>query len=795
LLRTIPFIVTICLVNISAQAQTSRYIFLLEQSRLVQTGGIAGVQWTYAVEGQFLLTVDSEAGTASFTQVDANAVDDSPLQRTLDPNEVFNMTALAGTIVNSGKSIQFEGSADDASSIQMTLTFADDAVTLKGQTTPPPNSADFFIFALNAAAQRKYSGGTGELNEPYQIATAGDLMALGDSPEDYDKHFILTADIDLDPNLPGRKVFDKAVIAHFNGFADGNGHAISHLVITGKSPLGLFGQLRSGAEVWDLGVVDVKITGSGFNECAGLVGDNRGSVIRCYSSGIITGDYEVGGLLGHNGGVVIDCYTTCSVTGSHGVGGLVGNNQGAVFKCYSACSATGSRYVGGLAGVNLGNMINCYSTGTVMGNEAIGGLAGTNGYCGVMANPGYIDKSYSLATVKGETCVGGLVGDNFSGDVTQCYSKGTVNGDSYVGGLVGALVGTVTQCYSTGAVSGDGEYVGGLVGAGRPSDITASFWDTQTSGQSTSFGGIGKTTVEMQTAGTFLEAGWDFSHETANGTADIWSILEGEGYPRLYWELIDDRQGQTGPALGKASNPDPADGAVDVEESWSGEPFELAWTAGLGAVAHNVYFGTDLDTVSQSNIDSKPGALIFQNLVASELRLWTLERDKIYYWRIDEVGGDGTIVTGEVWSFTTALRPSFWKGRACFTGDTPVWIDGNLIPISKVVSGQVFRCGDDQSEVGEIQVHDGTFTCYDIVLESGNCITVAECHYFMTVFGQWLAVHDLKTGTRLKTEDGDVSVTTIARRPESYEGKVFNLRVKGSDRYLVGKDAIVVRDY
>jgi hypothetical protein len=99
---TILLTITICLINISAQAQTSRYIFLSDQSTLVQTGGIAGVHWTYAVEGQFLLTVDSESGTASFNQVDANAVDDSPFRRTLDPNEVFNMTALAGTIAEGG---------------------------------------------------------------------------------------------------------------------------------------------------------------------------------------------------------------------------------------------------------------------------------------------------------------------------------------------------------------------------------------------------------------------------------------------------------------------------------------------------------------------------------------------------------------------------------------------------------------------------------------------------------------------------------------------------------------------
>jgi len=62
-------------------------------------------------------------------------------------------------------------------------------------------------------AYAKYSGGGGEPDDPYQIATAADLIALGESPEDYDKHFLLTAGIDLDPDLPGRKVFDKAIIA------------------------------------------------------------------------------------------------------------------------------------------------------------------------------------------------------------------------------------------------------------------------------------------------------------------------------------------------------------------------------------------------------------------------------------------------------------------------------------------------------------------------------------------------------------------------------------------------------
>ena len=40
----------------------------------------------------------------------------------------------------------------------------------------------------------------------------------------------------------------------------------------------------------------------------------------------------------------------------------------------------------------------------------------------------------------------------------------------------------------------------------------------------------------MQSAATFLEAGWDFIDETENGTEDIWWILGGQDYPRLWWE-------------------------------------------------------------------------------------------------------------------------------------------------------------------------------------------------------------------------------------------------------------------
>jgi hypothetical protein len=123
-----------------------------------------------------------------------------------------------------------------------------------------------------------------------------------------------------------------------------------------------------------------------------------------------------------------------------------------------------------------------------------------------------------------------------SGNVAMSYSSGSVAGGAMVGGLAGGnrSPGSVTQCYSTGLVSGDWG-VGGFMGL-NSAVVTACFWDTQTSGFTRTSWGTGKTTAEMQMAKTFLAAGWDFVGETANGTEDIWRILEGRDYPRLWWE-------------------------------------------------------------------------------------------------------------------------------------------------------------------------------------------------------------------------------------------------------------------
>ena len=498
--------------------ETSTYVFLTEQSKVVKVGGFAGVHETYPIEGQFRLTVDFDAGTAWFGQVDANLTDESGLLYERSLGVIFNMSELAGTVADD-TTIEFVGKTADGmdSTILLTLTFRDDSAHLSGRTVPPPNSADFFIYELDAVAWKKYGGGTGEPNDPYRIATADDLMLLGENPEDYDRHFILTDDINLDPNLPGCKVFNKAVIAPdtdptdrwsefqgtlFGGVFDGNGYKISHLAITGEDYLGLFGQLGSEAKISNLGLEAVEIYGA---------------------------DYYVGGLVGYNSGSIVASYSTGTVSGGQCVGGLVGwNFEGSIAASYNTGMVSGGQCVGGLVGWNVeGSIAASYSTGTVRGGQFVGGLLGWNA-------EGKINASYSTDKAAGDRSVGGLVGWN-TGSIAMSYSTGTATGYVYVGGLVGRNWDSITMSYCAGTVSG-GHYVGGLVG-NDSGNITSSFWDMEASGRTTSAGGRGKTTAEMQKAGTFLDASWDFVGESENGTDDIWSICEGTNYPSLTWQI------------------------------------------------------------------------------------------------------------------------------------------------------------------------------------------------------------------------------------------------------------------
>ncbi len=301
---------------------------------------------------------------------------------------------------------------------------------------------------------------------------------------------------------------------------------------------------------------------SGKSDIGGLAGYNWGTVTNCYATSNVTGGASAGGLVGYNGGTIRDCNATGDVNGDSEIGGLAGINTGTIQSSYSTGSVAGGYDIGGLVGSGSGSFTNCYSTGSATGESFVGGLVG------ILNGPTTVENCSSTGNVEGITEVGGLVGKvNTLTTIDNCSSTGNVIGIEYVGGLVGFSLGKLTNCYSTGSASGEGfvgglvgkfdEFaiimncysagnvtgitkVGGLVGDGRfTANVFGSFWDIEESGQTTSFAGTGKTTAEMQTADTFLDAGWDFFDETENGVFDLWWITEGQDYPRLWWEAVE----------------------------------------------------------------------------------------------------------------------------------------------------------------------------------------------------------------------------------------------------------------
>ncbi|MBN2270677.1 MAG: hypothetical protein JXN61_08690 [Sedimentisphaerales bacterium] len=286
-------------------------------------------------------------------------------------------------------------------------------------------------------ADAKYSGGTGEPNDPYQIATPPDLNDIGNYEEDWDKHFILVNDVNL-AEYSGTQFKIIGIWLNtgdlrnkpFTGIFDGNGQKVLNFTweSTGRNGIGLFGYVESGAHIKNVGLENVNIDAGDGGHIGALVGLNGGTISACYSTGDIRGRIIMGGLVGHNA------------------------------ERYKA------EYYN-----DPEKIINCYSTANI--------------FC----------------QWQWESC----------------------------GGLVGSNGGTIINCYSTGRVSETGFRLGGLAGYGGA--VVNSFWDIETSGQSQSYGGKGKTTAEMKMASTYY--GWG-----GCGNEEVWTIDEGSDYPRLAWE-------------------------------------------------------------------------------------------------------------------------------------------------------------------------------------------------------------------------------------------------------------------
>ncbi len=213
------------------------------------------------------------------------------------------------------------------------------------------------IFGLSKnLSAATYGSGDGTAATPYQIWTAEELNMIGANSNDWNKHFILMADIDMSIYTRAQYNIIGNMSVPFAGVFDGNKHKISNLSYVPESPflnyVGMFGYVTG--KVSNLGIESVSMNGYGI----------------------------IGGLAARTGGtaLITSCYVTGSADGTiNYVGGLVGMNEGKIINCYATMSVAGGAYVGGLVGENYGGTLSsCYATGTTNGEYYAGGLVGQN---------------------------------------------------------------------------------------------------------------------------------------------------------------------------------------------------------------------------------------------------------------------------------------------------------------------------------------------------------------------------------------------------------------------------------
>jgi len=118
-----------------------------------------------------------------------------------------------------------------------------------------------------------------------------------------------------------------------------------------------------------------------------------------------------------------------------------------------------------------------------------------------------------------------------------------------------------------------------------------------------------------------------------------------------------------------AWNPSPANGSTP--DIYAALP--LNWSPGDQAAQHDVYFGTDADSVADADTSTGEvyrGRLSATTYTPPEGVEWG---GGPYYWRVDEYNTDGTISKGKVWSFTVADYLSIDDFEDYDTGDKQIW--------------------------------------------------------------------------------------------------------------------------
>lgn len=419
-----------------------------------------------------------------------------------------NVTACFWDTQTSGKATSAAGTGKTTTAMKTLSTFSNAGWDFVNETANGGSDSwslsagSYPVFWRQLAsppALPVFAGGNGSAATPYLVATANQLNGIGHNPRLMDKHFKLTADMDMD-GVAFRMIGERPY--HFSGTLNGDDHVVGQLNLTSNTfynGFGFIGSLKgSQAQIRNLTLKDATV----HNEWAACLGAMTGK---------------------NKGGTLENCHIqNSSVYGGGVTGGLIGVNY--LYGTVRGCSVLGGT-------VTRGGVIS-----SLTGNST-GGLAGEHSFYSV------IENSFTWTDVSGNDYIGGLVGSTLGGPITNSYSKGTVSGvETFIGGLVGWCYGSnLTHCYTNAQVGSPagGQNIGAFAGSIRYGSHTGCFWDNTINtplagigytGDTTLLDVVGLPTTSMRMQSTYAAKGWDF--------ANLWRICDGMNPPRFQWEPL-----------------------------------------------------------------------------------------------------------------------------------------------------------------------------------------------------------------------------------------------------------------
>ena len=377
------------------------------------------------------------------------------------------------------------------------------------------------INQLNVYTYIKYDVAITDINN------ASDLSNIQSNPSG---NYRLMSDITISTTW-------TSISAVFTGILSGNGHTIT----IGKTSAGGIFQTNNGF-ISNLNIIMTDSSPVQYSGTIASSNNSSGIIEYCNITRTTTNvaSYNAG-LVCYNYGTVRYCtvnFTTLSaVSGASFIGGLIsqcgdGQVQSSVYGCSTSGSLVGSDFIGGfIAWLASGTISKCFvNTNVTATSNCIGGFAGFV-YNGLYANGNfipyyagtiYINNCYISGNVSGINAVGGMFGctrlngNNAYLNVSNCAYSGKVTYNSYrTFTFVGftweqysSIVNFIySNCYCDTEKSGLSEKTG-LTSDPNPYALP---------------GVYGKTTIQMQTLGTYT--GWDFT--------TIWNYTTYPSYPFL----------------------------------------------------------------------------------------------------------------------------------------------------------------------------------------------------------------------------------------------------------------------